>query len=52
MLLKGGYSRRDQDADNPTFIVESVTKLAEMRANGQVTVAIELAQGRRMTPAT
>ena len=24
VLLKGGYGRRDQGADNPTFIVESV----------------------------
>ena len=28
-----------------SFIVESATKLAEMRTNGQVTVAIELAKG-------
>ena len=34
MLIKGGYSRRDQDAENPTFIVESVTRLAELRATG------------------
>ncbi|HEU4879077.1 MAG TPA: DNA polymerase III subunit alpha [Gemmatimonadaceae bacterium] len=42
ILMKGGYSRRDQDADNPSFVVESVTKLAELRANGQVMIAIEL----------
>jgi len=45
MLLKGAYSRRDEAADNPAFIVESATKLAEMRTNGQVTVAIDLAKG-------
>jgi len=45
MLLKGAYPRRDESADNPSFIVESATKLAEMRTNGQVTVAIELAKG-------
>jgi DNA polymerase-3 subunit alpha len=45
LLLKGAYSRRDETADNPAFIVESATKLAEMRTNGQVTVAIELAKG-------
>jgi DNA polymerase-3 subunit alpha len=45
LLLKGAYSRRDEAADNPAFIVESATKLAEMRTNGQVTVAIELAKG-------
>ena len=42
ILLKGGYARRDQDADNPAFVVESVTKLAELRANGQVMISIEL----------
>ncbi|HXQ78090.1 MAG TPA: DNA polymerase III subunit alpha, partial [Gemmatimonadaceae bacterium] len=45
MLLKGAYPRRDESADNPSFIVDSATKLAEMRTNGQVTVAIELAKG-------
>ncbi|MBL8997946.1 MAG: DNA polymerase III subunit alpha [Gemmatimonadetes bacterium] len=42
MLIKGGYSRRDQDADNPTFIVESLTRLAELRATGQFAVSLEL----------
>jgi DNA polymerase-3 subunit alpha len=45
MLLKGAYSRRDEGADNPAFIVDSATRLAEMRTNGQVTVAIDLAKG-------
>lgn len=45
MLLKGAYSRRDEGGDNPAYIVESATKLAEMRTNGQVTVAIDLAKG-------
>ena len=45
MLLKGAYPRRDESAENPSFIVESATKLAEMRTNGNVTVAIELAKG-------
>lgn len=43
VLLKGGYGRRDQGADNPTFIVESITRLAELRTTGQITVAIDLA---------
>lgn len=42
VLIKGGYSKRDQDADSPTFIVETITRLAELRANGQFTVALEL----------
>jgi DNA polymerase-3 subunit alpha len=45
MLLKGAYSRRDEGGENPAFIVESATRLAEMRTNGQVTVAIDLAKG-------
>ena len=45
MLLKGAYSRRDEAGDNPAFIVESAKQLAEMRTNGQVTVAIDLAKG-------
>ncbi|HZE07747.1 MAG TPA: DNA polymerase III subunit alpha [Gemmatimonadaceae bacterium] len=45
ILLKGAYSRRDEGSDNPAFIVESATKLAEMRTNGQLTVAIDLAKG-------
>ena len=45
VLMKGGYSKRDQDADSPTYIVESVTPFAEMRLNGQVSISIELALG-------
>ena len=50
VLMKGGYSKRDQDADSPTFIVESVTPFAELRLNGQVSIAIELALGDAVTP--
>jgi DNA polymerase-3 subunit alpha len=42
MLVKGGYSRRDQDAENPTFIVEKVTPMAEKRASGHVSISLEL----------
>jgi DNA polymerase-3 subunit alpha len=45
VLIKGGYSRRDQDADSPTFIVESITPFVELRLTGQVAVAIELVPG-------
>ncbi|MEO8945171.1 MAG: DNA polymerase III subunit alpha [Gemmatimonadaceae bacterium] len=48
--LKGGYSRRDEGADNPTFIVESVTKLAERRASGQFAVSIALSPDARIDP--
>ena len=47
MLIKGGYPRRDQGMDNPTFIVETVQRFEELRVSGQVAVSIELA-----TPAT
>ena len=50
VLLKGSYSRRDQDVENPTFIVESLTPFVEMRLNGQVAVAIELTSGDHLTP--
>ena len=42
LLVRGGYSRRDQGAENPTFIVETVQRFEELRIAGQVTVAIEL----------
>ena len=45
VLLKGGYSKRDSDADSPTFIVESVTPFTELRYNGQMSVALEIARG-------
>ncbi|HEY2025923.1 MAG TPA: hypothetical protein VGG78_02880, partial [Gemmatimonadaceae bacterium] len=49
VLMKGGYSKRDQDAESPTFIVETVTPFAELRLNGQVSIAIELAMGDALT---
>jgi DNA-directed DNA polymerase III PolC len=51
LLLKGGYSRKDQDVENATFIVESVTRFAEVRASGELAVAIELDQGFDLPPA-
>jgi DNA polymerase-3 subunit alpha len=50
VVMKGGYSKRDQDADSPTFIVESVTPFAELRLNGQVSISIELRLGEPITP--
>src|SRR4051812_37458742 len=50
VLMKGGYSKRDQDADSPTFIVESVTPFAELRLNGQVSISIELSLGESLAP--
>jgi DNA polymerase-3 subunit alpha len=43
LLLKGGYSRRDQTEDNATFIVEGITRFEEIRASGQMAVSIDLA---------
>jgi DNA polymerase-3 subunit alpha len=50
VLLKGSYSRRDQDVENPTFIVESLEPFIEKRLNGQVAVAIDLELGSNLTP--
>ncbi len=50
VLMKGGYSKRDQDADSPTYIVESVTPFAELRLNGQVSISIELKLGEALSP--
>jgi DNA polymerase-3 subunit alpha len=50
VLVRGAYARRDETADNPTFVVESVQPLAELRANGQIAVAIELLD-RQLPPA-
>jgi DNA polymerase III subunit alpha len=42
LLIRGGYSRRDQDAETPTFIIESVQRFEELRITGQVAVSIAL----------
>ena len=44
LLFRGGYSRRDQGADNPTFIVESVQRFEELRVAGQVGVELDIAE--------
>jgi len=51
ILLKGGYSRRDQGVESPTFIVEGAQRFAELRTNGQVVVTLDLA-GARGIPAS
>jgi DNA polymerase-3 subunit alpha len=48
LLLKGGYSRRDQTEENATFIVEGITRFEEVRASGQMAVAIDLVSGVSM----
>ena len=45
VLLKGGYSRRDQDVEDPTFIVETVTRFTEVRTSGDLAVSITLTAG-------
>jgi DNA polymerase-3 subunit alpha len=49
MLIKGGYPRRDQGIDNPTFIVETVQRFEELRVSGQVAVSIDLAPATPVT---
>jgi len=51
LLLTGGYSRKDQGVDNATFIVETVTRFAEVRASGEVAVALDLVPGLELSPA-
>ena len=46
VLIKGGYSKRDQGADSATFIVESITRLAELRTQGQISVSLDLTEER------
>jgi DNA polymerase-3 subunit alpha len=48
MLVKGGYSRRDQEGENPTFIVESMKPMAELRMTGQVAIALDLRTPSRL----
>ncbi|MHB1223054.1 MAG: DNA polymerase III subunit alpha [Gemmatimonadaceae bacterium] len=50
VLLKGGYSKRDADADAPTFIVEGLQRFEELRTNGQVVVCLEVVLGRDISP--
>jgi DNA polymerase-3 subunit alpha len=49
LLVKGGYTRRDEGADNPTFVVETIQFLTELRAGGAYNVAIELSE-RELSP--
>jgi DNA polymerase-3 subunit alpha len=50
VLLEGNYGKRDQGGDNPTFIVETVKRLAELRCNGQMVVSIDLGPGTTLPP--
>ncbi len=51
LLIKGSYSRRDQGVEDPTFIVDAVTKFAELRAAGEVAITIDLEGGADLPPA-
>ncbi len=50
VLMKGSYSRRDQDVENPTFIVESIEPFIEKRLKGDVAVSIDLTTDDGLTP--
>jgi DNA polymerase-3 subunit alpha len=52
VLMRGAYGRRDQDADNPSFVVDSVQKLTELRANGQVMISLFLKKDPLRMPDT
>jgi DNA polymerase III subunit alpha len=49
ILLKGGYGRRDQESEKPTFIVDEVIPLAERRTNGAVIVSLQLESSLGLT---
>ena len=51
ILLKGGYGRRDQDNEKPTFFVDDVIPLAERRTNGAVIVSLQLESSAALSPA-
>jgi DNA polymerase-3 subunit alpha len=51
VLIKGGYGRRDQDNEKPTFIVDEVIPLAERRTNGAVIVSLQLRASAGLSPA-
>jgi DNA polymerase III subunit alpha len=51
VLLKGGYGRRDQENEKPTFIVDEVVPLAERRTNGAVIVTLQLTAAGGLSPA-
>ncbi len=50
LLLKGAYSRRDQGAEHPTYIVESATPFSELRATGGIAVSLHLGPDDRLLP--
>ncbi len=50
VLLKGGFKGRGQDGDDATFIVQSVTRFAEIRASGDLAVAIDLTSDTDLLP--
>ncbi|MES3033193.1 MAG: DNA polymerase III subunit alpha [Gemmatimonadota bacterium] len=51
VLIKGGYGRRDQDNEKPTYIVDEVIPLAERRTNGAVIVSLQLGASAGLSPA-
>ena len=51
VLLKGGYGRRDQDSEKPSFAVSEYIPLAERRTNGAVIVSLELQSSVGLSPA-
>ncbi len=50
VLLKGGFGRRDQDAESPSFIVDEVVPLAGMRTDGRVIVTLALDATAKLAP--
>src|SRR5581483_1325398 len=50
VLMKGSYSRRDQDVDNPTFIVEAIEPFVKKRLKNDVAMSIDLTMDGGLMP--
>jgi DNA polymerase III subunit alpha len=51
VLLRGGYGRRDQDSEKPTFLLDDLVPLVERRTNGAVIVMLDLESSGGLAPA-
>jgi len=50
VMITGEYTKRDKDAENPTFVVQKVDRLSELRASGQFKVCLNLTLGSSGMP--
>lgn len=50
LLIEGGYTKRDSGSDSPSFVVERVSPLSEVRLNGEYAVCVHLKEGDELSP--